>query len=68
MLGALVPSSEDLGFPYRVGVGVAGDAFYAPRDPVWKQTMAQSSLVSVEMESETLFVVGDFAGAGPRRP
>ena len=62
VLRALVQASEDLEFPYRVGVGVAGDAFYAPRDPVWKQTMAQAGLVSVEMESDTLFVVGAYRG------
>ncbi len=61
-LRALVVAAEDLGIPYRVGVGVAGDAFYAPRDPTWKQTMAQAGLVSVEMESDTLFVLGAYRG------
>jgi len=62
VLRALVEAAERLEVPYRVGVGVAGDAFYAPRDPSWRQTLVQAGLVSVEMESDTLFVVGAFRG------
>lgn len=62
VLRALVVAAEDLDIPFRVGVGVAGDAFYAPRDPAWRQTMIQAGLVSVEMESDTLFVLGAYRG------
>jgi uridine phosphorylase len=62
VLRALAQAAEELEIPYRVGVGVAGDAFYAPRDPTWRQTLVQAGLVSVEMESDTLFVVGAYRG------
>jgi uridine phosphorylase len=62
VLRALVEAAERLEVPHRVGVGVAGDAFYAPRDPALRQTLAQAGLVAVEMESDTLFVVGAYRG------
>jgi uridine phosphorylase len=58
VLRALVDASEALRLPYTVGVGIAGDAFYAPRDPGNRQTLIQAGLVSVEMESDTLFILG----------
>src|SRR3972149_4045826 len=68
VLRALVQASAGLNVPYRVGVGGAGDAFYAPRDPAWRQTLVQAGVVSVEMESDTLFVVGGYRGWGARAP
>lgn len=62
VLRALAESAEALQIPYTVGVGVAGDAFYAPRDPGGKAALAAYGLVSVEMESDTLFVVGAYRG------
>lgn len=41
---------------------MAGDAFYAPRDPQFRQTLINTGLVFVEMESDTLFVVGAYRG------
>ena len=58
----LVEAAETLGLPHTVGVGMAGDAFYAPRDPDSRQALAPLGLVSVEMESDTLFVVGAYRG------
>ena len=62
VLRALVEASEDLGLPTTVGVGIAGDAFYAPRESGERDVFKQAGLVSVEMESDTLFVVGAYRG------
>jgi uridine phosphorylase len=62
VLRALVQSAEALDIPHTVGVGMAGDAFYAPRDPEFRQKLTEAGLVSVEMESDTLFVLGAFRG------
>jgi uridine phosphorylase len=62
VLRSLVEAAEALNIPHTVGVGMAGDAFYAPRDPKSRQELAKFGLVSVEMESDTLFVVGAFRG------
>ena len=62
VLRRLVEAAEALGIPHTVGVGMAGDAFYAPRDPNARQALAPLGLVSVEMESDTLFVVGAYRG------
>jgi len=56
-----VEASEELGIPATVGVGVAGDAFYAPRaDNSRGELLKQAGVVSVEMESDTLFIAGQY--------
>lgn len=62
VLRQLVDSAADLGIPHTVGVGIAGDAFYAPRDPSFRSMLIESGVVSVEMESDTLFIVGALRG------
>jgi uridine phosphorylase len=62
VLRALVEASEELDIPMAVGVGMAGDAFYAPRDPETSLPLTSAGLVFVEMESDTLFVVGAVRG------
>jgi uridine phosphorylase len=62
VLRRLVESAEELGIPHTVGVGAAGDAFYAPRDPGFGAIFKQAGIVSIEMESDTLFVVGMYRG------
>ncbi len=62
VLRALAAAAEALEAPYTVGVGIAGDAFYAPRQPGSRDWLAQAGVVSVEMESDTLFVVGAYRG------
>lgn len=62
ILRALVNSAEELEIPHTIGVGVAGDSFYAPRDPELNQKLVKAGLVSAEMESDTLYVVGAFRG------
>ncbi len=63
ILRQLVESAEELKLPVTMGVGIAGDTFYAPtpreeRSEIHKKT----GLVFVEMESDTLFIVGMYRG------
>lgn len=58
----IVRSAEWLDVPHTVGVGIAGDAFYGPRDPDSRQRLIDAGLVSVEMESDTLFILGMYHG------
>jgi uridine phosphorylase len=60
VLRRLVEAAEAMQIPHTVGVGLAGDAFYAPRDPLFRQTSIDAGLVFVEMESDTLFVIGAY--------
>jgi uridine phosphorylase len=64
VLRALVESGEELNIPTTVGIGIAGDAFYAPGEEgaIAPESMAKAGLVFVEMESDTLFVVSSFRG------
>ncbi|HEC22374.1 MAG TPA: uridine phosphorylase [Chloroflexi bacterium] len=62
VLRALVETAEELDIPHTVGVGSAGDAFYAPREPAFLEMLRQAGAVSLEMESDTLFVVGAYRG------
>ncbi|WP_420640576.1 nucleoside phosphorylase [Candidatus Leptofilum sp.] len=62
VLRALVEAAEALGIPHTVGVGLAGDAFYAPREEGSGDIFKTAGVVSVEMESDTLFVVGAYRG------
>jgi uridine phosphorylase len=58
----LVEAAVALSIPYRVGVGIAGDAFYSPRNPNFRKKLVDANVVSVEMESDTLFIIGAFNG------
>jgi uridine phosphorylase len=60
VLNALVSAAEAMNTPYTVGVGIAGDAFYGPRDPQMGDLIQNTGIVSVEMESDTLFIVGAY--------
>jgi uridine phosphorylase len=62
VLRALVEAAEALDVAHTVGVGIAGDAFYAPRPAERGEQIRQAGVVSVEMESDTLFVVGAYRG------
>ena len=55
-------AAETAETPYTVGVGIAGDGFYAPRDPQVVEMIQSAGVVSVEMESDTLFIVGAYRG------
>ena len=62
VLRRLVEAGEELKIPVTVGVGLAGDSFYGPRDTGPSFPMKESGLVFVEMESDTLFIVGALRG------
>ncbi len=62
VLRELARAAESLDVPYTVGVGIAGDAFYAPRPPEFRPMLAGAGAVSIEMESDTLFILGAYRG------
>lgn len=57
---ALVDAAKELNIPVHIGVGAAGDAFYAPKEG--RAEMAKANVLCIEMESDTLFVVGQYRG------
>ena len=59
---ALVESARRLNLKVHVGLGSAGDAFYAPRDPEKRDLLKQAGVISGEMESDTLFIVASLRG------
>ncbi|HLE26507.1 MAG TPA: nucleoside phosphorylase [Anaerolineales bacterium] len=61
---ALKESAAELGYPVHTGLGIAGDAFYAPRrqtDEMFRE-IVKAGVISVEMESDTLYIVGAYRG------
>jgi len=62
VLRSLVEAGEELKIPVAVGVGFAGDSFYGPGDAEQFLQMKDAGLVFVEMESDTLFIVGAVRG------
>lgn len=62
VLRALTDAAEGLNLPYTVGVGTAGDSFYAPRETGSRDFLVKAGVVSAEMESDTLFIVGQYRG------
>jgi uridine phosphorylase len=57
---ALVDAAEEMNVPVHLGIGAAGDAFYAPKEG--RAEMAKAGVLSLEMESDTLYIVGQFRG------
>jgi uridine phosphorylase len=62
ILNALVETANVLDLPCEVGVGIATDAFYGPQDFMSRDLLIKSGVISIEMESDTLFIVGQFRG------
>lgn len=62
MTRSLVDAALTLNIPVQVGVGVAADAFYAPIDQSSFQQIQRGKPLFIEMESDTLFVVGAVRG------
>ena len=63
VLRQLVDSAEELKLPVTVGVGIAHDTFYAPTSEHERSEIhKKAGLVSVEMESDTLFIAGMYRG------
>jgi len=59
---ALVSAGKQLSLKAHVGLGSAGDAFYGPRDPDMRNLLRHAGLLSVEMESDTLFIIAALRG------
>jgi len=60
---ALKEAAAELGYPIHLGLGIAGDAFYAPRREVQLfDDIVKAGVISVEMESDTLYIVGAYRG------
>lgn len=57
---ALVDAADEMQVPVHLGIGAAGDAFYAPKEG--RAEMAKAGVMSLEMESDTLYIVGQFRG------
>ena len=62
VLRSLVEAGEELKIPMTIGVGIAGDSFYGPHDIEQSHQMKAAGVVFVEMESDTLFIVGALRG------
>lgn len=62
VLREMVLAAERLEIPFTTGVGIAGDAFYSPRKPEDRALFKQVGVVSVEMESDALFIIGQYRG------
>lgn len=62
VLTTLAEAAGSLGIPFRAGVGFAGDAFYRPRKPGFIDMLRDAGVISLEMESDTLYVVGAYRG------
>lgn len=59
---ALIAAAAELGIPVRVGVGIAGDAFYGPQKRSKYETALAGKPIFMEMESDTVFIVGAVRG------
>jgi uridine phosphorylase len=62
VLSALVEGAKKLGAKVHVGAGSSWDAFYALPDPQLMQKLKHAGVMAVEMECDTLFVIGSFRG------
>lgn len=57
---AMVDAAREMNVPAHLGIGAAGDAFYAPKEG--REEMAKAGVMSIEMESDTLYIVGQYRG------
>mgnify|MGYP001419756223 CR=1 FL=1 len=60
VLRELVQAAEKLELPYMTGVGIAGDAFYSPSNSPDREMLVNANVVSIEMESDALFIIGQY--------
>ena len=58
----LINAAKRLELKAHVGLGSAGDAFYAPRKEGGRDILKQAGIVSGEMESDTLYVLAAYRG------
>jgi DeoD family purine-nucleoside phosphorylase len=57
---ALVESADELGLAVHAGLAISTDAFYAP--PRDLDLAKRAHVLAIEMESDTLFLVGQYRG------
>ncbi len=62
VLTTLAEAAAKLGIKAHVGIGWGGDAFYALPDPQLIAKLKEAGVLSLEMESDTLFIVASFRG------
>jgi uridine phosphorylase len=62
VLTALVESAAALQIPVHVGVGMSSDNFYAESDSQLMEKLRLSGVLSVEMETDTVFILSNFRG------
>ncbi len=65
VLRNLVDAAVALSIPITVGVGISTDVYYAPLPQSVKERRAEyvkAGIVSIEMESDTLYVMGAYRG------
>ena len=60
ILRELVRAAESLELPYTTGVGIAGDAFYSPAKITNRDMLVNANVVSAEMESDALYIIGQY--------
>ena len=60
VLRELVRAAESLELPYITGVGTAGDAFYSPAKVTNRDMLVNANVVSAEMESDALYIIGQY--------
>jgi len=54
--------ANELGLKIHIGVVTAGDAFYAPKDPEARSLLKKAGVLCGEMESDTVFILGNYRG------
>lgn len=59
---AMANAAKKLNIKAYVGLGSAGDSFYAPRNTEQRSVLKNSGLIFGEMESDTLFIVAAVRG------
>jgi uridine phosphorylase len=59
---SLVAAANELNIPVSTGVGIAGDAFYGSQKMATYDRFAAGRPLFIEMESDTLFLVGHVRG------
>jgi len=62
VLTALVEAATQLDLKVHTGVGYSGDAFYSYITPDLEVKLRQAQTVALEMEADTLFIIGSFRG------
>lgn len=60
VVDALREAARNEDIPYHVGITVSGDAFYGRKYDNYSDLLKQAGVLSVEMESSTLFVVAQW--------